>query len=419
VETEVQTVHRNYFQLERREQMKKWLVAMIVVFVWMMALSFGAAYAAEKVFKIGLLGPMSGAGAAWGISMQRGVTLAIEDINKAGGIKVGKDVYKMEFVAGDTKYTGSVAVSEASRLIFEQGIKHIVGPIGSSPTLAVSPMLNENKILFLHNSYTPKALGPQFPYNFRALCSTSHEIAPVVWKYVKEKHGVKTMVCLGQNDATGQAETDHDIEACKELGIKVLHRELFDLATTDFMPLMTKVVAMKPDAIEIGSAATGYCAQMAKALHELGYKGIRVSNTLSGEADVMVPIIGKAACEGLVSQNIDFASPEATPWMREFYKRYVDKYGKPFGAAAGWVYFPVVWLKEAIEATGSFDTTTLVKYFETPNKKFNHYLGPSQFGGKTYYGVNHQFKVPIPVTEIKDGKNVLVQAPQVPPLELE
>jgi len=399
--------------------MKKRLVAMMVVSIWIMALSVGAAYAAEKVFKIGLLGPMSGAGAAWGISMQRGVSMAIEDINKAGGLKVGNDGYRMEFVPGDTKYTGSVAVSEASRLVFELGIKHIVGPIGSSPTIAISPILNENKVLFLHNSYTPEALGPKFPFNFRALCSTSHEIAPVVWKYVKEKYGVKTMVAVGQNDATGLAETDHDIEACKQLGIKVLKRELFDLATTDFMPLMTKVVAMKPDAIEIGSAAAGYLAQMAKALHELGYKGIRVSNTLSGEANIMVPIIGKAASEGLVSQNIDFSSEDATPWMREFYKRYVDKYGPPFGAAAAWVCFPVIWLKEAVEATGSFDTDKLVKYFETPNKKFNHYFGPSQFGGKTYYGVNHQFKVPIPVTEIRDGKNVLVQAPQIPPRELE
>jgi len=38
----------------------------------------------EKI-KIGVLGPMSGAGAAWGINMQRGVSLAIEDINNAGG----------------------------------------------------------------------------------------------------------------------------------------------------------------------------------------------------------------------------------------------------------------------------------------------------------------------------------------------
>jgi branched-chain amino acid transport system substrate-binding protein len=419
VKTQVLKVHQNYFHLKRGEGMKKQIVVTMVVFIWIMAISFGAAYGAEKVFKIGLMGPMSGAGAAWGISMQRGVSMAIEDINKAGGLKVGNDVYRMEFVAGDTKYTGSVAVSESARLVFEQGIKHVIGPIGSSPTIAISPSLNENKILLFHNSFTPAALGPQFPYNFRALCSTTHEFAPILWRYVKEKYGVKTMVAVGQNDATGKADIDDDIQACKELGIKVLKTELFDLATTDFMPLMTKVVSMNPDAVEIGSAATGYTAQMAKALHELGYKGIRVSITLSGEADIMVPIIGKAPCEGLVSQNIDFSSQDATPWMREFYQRYVGKYGKPFGAAAAWVYFPVIWLKEAIEATGSFDTDILAKYFETPNKKFNHYFGPSQFGGKTYYGVNHQFKVPVPVTEIRDGKNVLVRAPEVPPLELE
>jgi branched-chain amino acid transport system substrate-binding protein len=269
------------------------------------------------------------------------------------------------------------------------------------------------------NSYTPKAIGSQFPYSFRGLCSTSHEIAPILWKYVKEKYGVKKVVLIGQNDETGKAETDHDIEACKELGIEVLHRELFDLATTDFMPLMTKVVAMKPDAVEIGSAATGFVAQMSKALYELGYKGIKVSNTISGEADVMVPIIGKEACEGLVSLNINWFSNDATPWMRTFAERYVGRYGKPFSVSAAWVYWPVVWLKDAFEKTGSLDTDALKKYFETPGKKFMHQHGKTQFGGKKYYGVNHQIKVHVPLSEIRDGKNILVQKYQIPPLELE
>jgi len=382
-------------------------------------ISDGYAQKAKDSVMIGLLGPMSGAGAAWGINMQRGVTLAIQDINNAGGVKLGKKSYLMDFISADDKYTGAVAVSEGARLIFEHKVKYVYGPIGSSPTVAFSPLLNENKILLLHNSYTPKALGPQFPYNFRALCSTSHEIAPILWKYVKEKYGVKRTVLLGQNDETGLAETDHDIDACKDLGIQVLHRELFDLATTDFMPLMTKAVAMNPDAIEIGSAATGYVAQMAKALNELGYKGVKVSNTLSGEAEIMVPIIGKEACEGLVSYNLDWSSDDATPWMRQFYNRYVTKFGKPFGGAAAWVYWPVMWLKEGIEKTGSLDTTVLKKYFETPNKKFMHMYGESQFGGKKYYGINHQFKVHVPLSEIRNGKNMMVQKPQIPPLELD
>jgi len=119
--------------------MGKKLFAMMAVFIWIMATSLGVAYAGEKVFKIGLMGPMSGPGAAWGINMQRGVSMAIDDINKAGGMKVGNDVYRMDFAAGDTKYTGSVAVSEAARLVFEQGLKHVIGPIGSSPTIAFCP----------------------------------------------------------------------------------------------------------------------------------------------------------------------------------------------------------------------------------------------------------------------------------------
>jgi len=249
------------------------LCALAMATVWVPATSAGNP-GVEKL-KIGIIGPMSGAGAAWGINMQRGAALACDDVNTAGGLKVGNKVYMLDFVSADTAYIGATAVSEVSRLIFQERIKYIFGPIGSTPCLAMQPIINENKVLHLHDSYTPKAVSPQAPYSFRAFCSTSHEIAPVVWGYAKEKYGVKTMVTIGQNDATGKAETDDDIMAAKTLGIKVLSRELFDLATTDFMPLMTKVVGMKPDAIEIGSAATGFCSEMIKCLYELGYKGIR------------------------------------------------------------------------------------------------------------------------------------------------
>lgn len=395
--------------------MRRIIISLMVLLIVLWSISSSA----QEKIKIGVIGPMSGAGAVWGIGMQRGVTFAIEDINKAGGIKVGSKKYLLDFIAADDKYTGSAAVSEGARIIFENKVKYVIGPVGSSPTVAFSPMMNENKILVLCNSYTPRAVSPQFPYNFRALGSTSHEVAPILWKYVKEKYKVKTVVLIGQNDETGKAETDHDRDACQELGIQVMHTELFDLATTDFMPLMTKVVGMNPDAIEIGCAAAGYVSQMAKALYELGYKGVKVSNTGSGEAEVMVPVIGKEACEGLVSANIAYNAEYATPWMREFYNRCTARYGKPFSFVAAWVYWPVMMLKEGMEKTGSLDTDRIKSYLETPNKKFMHIWGESQFGGKKYYGVNRQFKVHIPLTEIRDGKNVLVQAPQLPPLELE
>ena len=393
------------------------LCALAMATVWVPATLAGNP-GVEKL-KIGIIGPMSGAGAAWGINMQRGAALACDDVNTAGGLKVGNKVYMLDFVSADTAYIGATAVSEVSRLIFQERIKYIFGPIGSTPCLAMQPIINENKVLHLHDSYTPKAVSPQAPYSFRAFCSTSHEIAPVVWGYAKEKYGVKTMVTIGQNDATGKAETDDDIMAAKTLGIKVLSRELFDLATTDFMPLMTKVVGMKPDAIEIGSAATGFCSEMIKCLYELGYKGIRVSNTLTGEAEIWVPIVGKKVCEGVISQNVDWSSKDATPMMRDLYKRYVTKFGRPFGAAAGWIYCPIMWFADAVNATGSLDTDVLKKYFDRPGCKYQHYYGEVQFGGKAYYGINHQAKIPVPVSEIRDGKNVQVVPPKTPPLELE
>ena len=110
------------------------LSALAMATVWVSATS--AANPAVKKLKIGIIGPMSGAGAAWGINLQRGAALACEDVNIAGGLKVGNKVYMLDFVSADTAYIGATAVSEVSRLIFQQGIKYIFGPIGSTPCLA-------------------------------------------------------------------------------------------------------------------------------------------------------------------------------------------------------------------------------------------------------------------------------------------
>ncbi len=66
-------------------------LAIFVFFMSSFIMVLSDSYAQKKeTITIGILAPMSGAGAVWGISMQRGTSLAIQDINNTGGIKVGK-----------------------------------------------------------------------------------------------------------------------------------------------------------------------------------------------------------------------------------------------------------------------------------------------------------------------------------------
>ena len=83
------------------------------------ALMLGAAAAApaQDIVKIGGIGPLSGGGTAWGLAAQRGMELAIEDLNAAGGVKAAGRAYRLELIMYDDQYTGQGGKGAAERLV--------------------------------------------------------------------------------------------------------------------------------------------------------------------------------------------------------------------------------------------------------------------------------------------------------------
>src|SRR5690242_5891827 len=89
------------------------------------------------VLTIGGVGSLSGGGTNWGLAIQRGTLMAIEEVNKAGGLKVGEKTYRVEHKMYDDQYTAQGGATAATRLVNEDKVKHIVGPISSAASLAV------------------------------------------------------------------------------------------------------------------------------------------------------------------------------------------------------------------------------------------------------------------------------------------
>ena len=115
---------------------RKWLSAALVGAAFMVA---GATVApAQETLKIGGIGPLSGGGTAWGLAAQRGMEIAIEEINAGGGFKSGGKTYKLELLMYDDQYTGAGGKAAAERLVNQDNVKFIVGPVGSPPRSASS-----------------------------------------------------------------------------------------------------------------------------------------------------------------------------------------------------------------------------------------------------------------------------------------
>ncbi len=103
-------------------QMKAGVAAAIAL-----ALTTGSAFAAEKKLTIGVADALTGGGAVYGLPQANAVRMAADEINAAGGIKVGADNYKIDVIAYDDKANPTEATNAVRKLIDRDGVKYILG----------------------------------------------------------------------------------------------------------------------------------------------------------------------------------------------------------------------------------------------------------------------------------------------------
>ena len=167
------------------------------------ALCLASSAFAQEELKIGAIVTLSGAGAAWGQAMLYATELAADDVNAKGGLDVGGKKYKVKVVPYDDKYQAGEAVTAANRLVFEDKVKYVIGPVGSAGALAVTPIVDKNKVVMLTLGFTDKALGKDKPFNFRPNLTTMETSQPQIDWIVKSKN-IKKVGGLFPNDETGQ-----------------------------------------------------------------------------------------------------------------------------------------------------------------------------------------------------------------------
>ena len=117
------------------------LIQSILALTMVIACSLGAAEAAETI-KIGLLAPLTGFAAADGLSVKNSVDLAVEKVNKQGGL-LGK---KVELVTYDDRADAKDAVALAQKLIQQDKVVGLVAGSYSMPTRAVAPLFQDEGI---------------------------------------------------------------------------------------------------------------------------------------------------------------------------------------------------------------------------------------------------------------------------------
>ncbi len=200
---------------------------------------------------IGQIEAQTGPLQTYGWMSVQGAKLAVDEINRAGGFKVGGKTYTLKLISPDTQGNPQQGLILLKQLLEQDQVKYVFGPFLSNVFNGVEPYATQNngKFLLMGGATAIHAfLGqPNHDYLIR---TWNWDAGPQGFGKLMvddlKKRGVKKVALLFPNDSVGKIVTDIYPPMFKADGIDV-QIELFEPGTTDFSAVLAKLAAFKPD----------------------------------------------------------------------------------------------------------------------------------------------------------------------------
>ena len=380
------------------------------------ALPMRAVANGDDVIKIGFLAPLTGPVAAWGKPGLDGCRIWGEWINAAGGIQYGGHGHMVEFVAYDNEYDPAKARTGATKLIREDGVSLIM-MLGGDTWPGVQPVADRTGMLF--TTLLPSDLGPDTTTLLApAEVHPIYNVTGVEW-LAENKPELKTAVMCAQDDALGLPSVATYLAAFEAAGISMQQEPLlFDPATTDFAPVVTKLLAGNPDIFCLDTCYADYVHPITEQLFQQGYGGQIISCT----ADFYEQMIEKTSVEfmeGFIFQFPDFDDPALNadfvnfPDANRFYEVYNERHPGEWGAVS-WEYASIMELwKSAAEKAGSVEPDAVLAAMKEGGKG-EHAFGTADWWGEDLFGIDNALVGDWPVVVIESGKATIKEFKSIP-----
>jgi len=211
-----------------------------------------SARAAAPAVNVGVIMPLSGPNAQFGINSRNGVELVADEINTAGGIaELGGA--KINLVVADATSTPTTAGTTAQRLIAQQDITAVLGAFASSLTLAISEVTERRDIPLLTMSFADQITGRGYRNIFQVVAKAS-VIGKAQFDYtaaIAQAAGAKIekIAIMYEDTAYGTAQANGLRAGAKAANVEVVMDDAYPLGITDTTPLINKLRASGAQAV--------------------------------------------------------------------------------------------------------------------------------------------------------------------------
>ncbi len=344
------------------------------------------AHAADPI-KIGLVTALSGQSARAGEALTRGATIAIEEINKQGGV-LGRP---LELVRRDDESNPAKGLIAARELIQREKVAAVIGGLDTPVALAIVPFINNAKVPFV----VPWAAGTNITQNGAAdnyvfrVSAMDAEVDKAIVQYARKNFNAKKPGLILVNNPWGESNEHGLKDALKAANIEPAGIEKFEGNDVDVVPQLTRLKQAGADALFL-VGNVGPSSQVVKSLDRMGWMPPIVSHW-GPAGGRFTELAGPSAKNVIFVQTYSFfgdLSPVGNKVMGDLKAKYPDIKGPADITPAVGVanaYDTVKVIAAAITKAGKTDGTSvrngfyaidkldgLIKTYDKPFSKTQH-----------------------------------------------
>lgn len=364
----------------------------------LVSLAMGASAQACEL-RIGAPAVLSGPAAQWGMALRGALEFVAKETAEEKRLVVNGETCTVSVTAIDSKYTAEGAAS-AMNSFAADGIKVIVGPVGSPEVTGMKPIATRNRMVAMVNSFAKDSIGPQWPNVFHIGPGPSGWAGPIIDKGL-ELYKFDTVSIVAPNDQGGTDIASVNASIFKEKGVTPTE-EYYQRGTTNFAPIVTRMLAAKPGAVDLASSPAGDAGIIVKQLRQAGFTGpiFRLGGPGTEE-------IGRVAGGYNILQDFLWFEPIA---MDEKSKELEAKYEKLMGSKRPenadffrWVYASRMMVKAA-QAAQSVDDPQKIADGMRSIPVDDENIGAGHWIGQKFFGINQEMSYPFAIGVIKGGE---------------
>jgi branched-chain amino acid transport system substrate-binding protein len=344
------------------------------------ALAAGPA-AAQAPIKLGEFLDITGGGATAAESAALGTDVAVAEINAAGGI-AGR---KVVVVTADTQTDPTVGVGEIKRLVQQEKVDLVIGPVISQVLMAALPVLNEAKIAELGSTGSELITPQAGPYYFSLLINAESQAKAVLNQAQSALHA-KSGAIISDSGAQSKSFVESMKKEMAARGMTLTGVQEYQYRATDMTPQLLTLKRGNPDTLFLFASSGEDAGNVLKSRDDLGWNVKVTGNyTVSTFADALIKVAGKEALHDTTGLNYTaFTFCDANTLPKAFTdfvvraKAYdaakTARLSMPFAAT---FYDGVFLLKAAIEANGGkTDGAAIADWIVANGPKHGGILGP-------------------------------------------